>query len=48
MAYVAQHAFHHLEEHLDTTPLRYMYKRFGKGEDLEESNKVCVGEGGGA
>jgi hypothetical protein len=33
MAYVAQHAFHHLEEHLDTTPLKYMFKRFGLGED---------------
>lgn len=34
MAYVAQHAFHHLEEHLDTTPLKYMFKRFGMGQDL--------------
>jgi elongation factor 3 len=33
MAYVAQHAFHHLEEHLDTTPLKYMFKRFGMGQD---------------
>jgi elongation factor 3 len=33
MAYVAQHAFHHLEEHLDTTPLKYMFKRFGMGMD---------------
>jgi hypothetical protein len=33
MAYVAQHAFHHLEEHLDTTPLKYMFKRFGLGQD---------------
>lgn len=33
MAYVAQHAFHHLEEHLDTTPLKYMFKRFGLGTD---------------
>jgi ATPase subunit of ABC transporter with duplicated ATPase domains len=41
MAYVAQHAFHHLEEHLDTTPLKYMFKRFGLGED-----KVCGGGGG--
>jgi hypothetical protein len=28
-----QHAFHHLEEHLDTTPLKYMFKRFGLGTD---------------
>ena len=27
LAYVAQHAFHHLEEHLDTTPLKYMFHR---------------------
>lgn len=40
MAYVAQHAFHHLEEHLDTTPLKYMFKRFGRGEDTEEASKV--------
>jgi len=40
MAYVAQHAFHHLEEHLDTTPLKYMFKRFGMGQDQEDSHKV--------
>eukprot|EP00879_Flechtneria_rotunda_P012292 GHRR01012838.1.p1 GENE.GHRR01012838.1~~GHRR01012838.1.p1 ORF type:complete len:428 (+),score=174.32 GHRR01012838.1:930-2213(+) len=40
MAYVAQHAFHHLEEHLDTTPLKYMFKRFGMGQDVEDSHKV--------
>ena len=40
MAYVAQHAFHHLEEHVDTTPLKYMFKRFGRGEDTEEASKV--------
>jgi len=28
LAYVAQHAFHHLEEHLDTTPLKYMFHRW--------------------
>uniref|UniRef100_A0A383W2Z9 Elongation factor 3 n=1 Tax=Tetradesmus obliquus TaxID=3088 RepID=A0A383W2Z9_TETOB len=40
MAYVAQHAFHHLEEHLDTTPLKYMFKRFGLGQDQEDAHKV--------
>jgi hypothetical protein len=40
LAYVAQHAFHHLEEHLDTTPLKYMFRRFGLGEDKEEAHKV--------
>lgn len=43
MAYVAQHAFHHLEEHLDTTPLKYMFKRFGLGEDKEDAHKVIFG-----
>jgi hypothetical protein len=33
MAYVAQHAFHHLEEHLDISPVAYMFKRFGLGLD---------------
>jgi elongation factor 3 len=31
LAYVAQHAFHHLEEHLDTTPLKYMFHRCAPG-----------------
>lgn len=43
MAYVAQHAFHHLEEHLDTTPLKYMFRRYGQGEDKEEASKVGLG-----
>ncbi len=34
IAYVAQHAFHHLEEHLDTSPVSYMFRRFGMGTDL--------------
>jgi len=46
MAYVAQHAFHHLEEHLDTTPLKYMFKRFGMGQDLVRF--WAGGRGGGA
>lgn len=36
----AQHAFHHLEEHFETTPLKYFFKRFGTGEDKEEASKV--------
>jgi elongation factor 3 len=40
LAYVAQHAFHHIEQHLDTTPLKYVWHRFGMGEDKEESAKV--------
>ena len=27
LAYVAQHAFHHVDEHLDTTPVRYVLHR---------------------
>ena len=40
LAYVAQHAFHHLENHLDTTPNRYLQRRYAKGEDKEETSKV--------
>ena len=43
MAYVAQHAFHHLEEHLDTTPLKYMFKRFGMGQDMVGSRPTAQG-----
>jgi elongation factor 3 len=35
IAYVAQHAFHHLERHLDKTPMQYMQWRFATGEDRE-------------
>jgi elongation factor 3 len=28
IAYVAQHAFHHIEEHLDKTPAQYLWWRF--------------------
>jgi len=34
-AYVAQHAFHHLEEHLDITPNQYVQWRFQNGTDKE-------------
>lgn len=34
-AYVAQHAFHHLEDHLDITPNQYIQWRFQSGEDKE-------------
>ncbi|KAL6762833.1 elongation factor EF-3 [Haematococcus lacustris] len=40
LAYVAQHAFHHLEEHLDISPSRYILRRYSGGEDKEESQKV--------
>lgn len=44
LAYVAQHAFHHLEDHLDITPNRYLHRRYAKGEDLEETTKVGSGQ----
>ncbi|EFJ53037.1 hypothetical protein VOLCADRAFT_72263 [Volvox carteri f. nagariensis] len=40
VAYVSQHALHHLEDHLDMTPNQYIRKRYSKGEDKEEEQKV--------
>eukprot|EP00850_Spirogloea_muscicola_P004779 SM000021S06412 [mRNA] locus=s21:149230:154152:+ [translate_table: standard] len=40
MAYVAQHAFHHLEQHLDMTANQYIQWRYASGEDREEVGKV--------
>ncbi|GMF23936.1 unnamed protein product [Phytophthora lilii] len=34
-AYVAQHAFHHIESHLDETANQYIQWRFQSGEDKE-------------
>jgi len=34
-AYVAQHAFHHLEEHLDKSPNEYVQWRYQNGNDKE-------------
>ena len=36
IAYVAQHAFYHLEKHLDKTPMEYMQWRYATGEDREK------------
>ncbi|EFP76036.1 translational elongation factor EF-1 alpha [Puccinia graminis f. sp. tritici] len=36
IGYVAQHAFHHIDNHLDETPLQYLLNRYQTGEDLEE------------
>jgi elongation factor 3 len=41
IAYVAQHAFHHLEEHLDKTPSEYIQWRFASGEDKESLEKAA-------
>lgn len=35
IAYVAQHSFHHVEEHLDDSPVNYLQWRFGKVIDQE-------------
>ncbi|KAF9821654.1 hypothetical protein IEO21_00500 [Rhodonia placenta] len=40
IGYVAQHAFHHIDSHLDKTPLEYMLWRYQTGEDLEEMMKA--------
>ena len=46
VAYVAQHAFHHIEQHLDKTPNDYIAWRYASGEDREAQEKasaqVCV------
>merc|ERR1712046_550674 len=34
-AYVAQHAFHHLEQHLEKTPVEYILWRYSGGFDKE-------------
>ncbi|BGP13606.1 hypothetical protein JCM10213_007782 [Rhodosporidiobolus nylandii] len=40
IGYVAQHAFHHIDHHLDKTPLEYMLQRYQTGEDIEELHKA--------
>lgn len=43
VAYVAQHAFHHIEEHLGKTPNEYIRWRFANnGEDKESLVKVTL------
>ena len=43
VAYVAQHAFHHIEKHLDKTPNEYIRWRFANnGEDKESLVKVTM------
>ena len=39
VAYVAQHAFHHLERHQDKTPNEYIQWRYAGGEDREALTK---------
>lgn len=42
VAYVAQHAFHHIESHLNKTPNEYIRWRYGNGEDKESLVKVSM------
>jgi len=42
MAYVAQHAFHHIEQHLSKTPNEYIRWRYQNGDDKEAMNKVTM------
>jgi len=39
VAYVAQHAFHHMEKHLDKSPNEYIQWRYASGEDKEAADK---------
>jgi elongation factor 3 len=41
-AYVAQHAFHHIEQHLSKTPTEYLMWRYSGGEDKEALQKSTV------
>jgi len=42
VAYVAQHAFHHIEDHLDKTPNEYIRWRYANGEDKETLVKTSM------
>jgi len=42
IAYVAQHAFHHIESHLEKTPNEYIRWRYEYGEDKESLVKVSM------
>jgi elongation factor 3 len=42
VAYVAQHAFHHIEKHLDKTPNEYIRWRYDNGEDKEALVKTTM------
>lgn len=42
VAYVAQHSFHHVEQHLDKSPVDYIKWRFDKGVDKESLSKSVL------
>ncbi|KNC83351.1 hypothetical protein SARC_04403 [Sphaeroforma arctica JP610] len=41
-AYVAQHAFHHIESHLEKTPNEYIRWRYEHGKDKEALEKITL------
>ena len=42
IGYIAQHAFHHIEKHLNKTPNEYIRWRFANGDDREGLDKVTM------
>jgi elongation factor 3 len=42
IGYIAQHAFHHIENHLNKTPNEYIRWRFAHGDDREGLDKVSM------
>ncbi len=42
LGYIAQHAFHHIESHLDKTPNEYIRWRFEFGDDREGLDKASM------
>merc|ERR1711963_899042 len=46
VAYMSQHAFHHIESHLDISATAYIMQRFAGGEDNESlENLAFIGDG---
>jgi len=41
VAYMSQHAFHHIESHLDSTATQYIMQRFAGGEDNESLENLA-------
>merc|ERR1719310_2390709 len=41
VAYMSQHAFHHIENHLDISATQYIMQRFAGGEDNESLENLA-------
>jgi len=41
-AYIAQHSMHHLEDHIEMTPVQYVQSRFYEGRDKEASKLITT------